>query len=104
MTHDRLREILTRRLKLRDAEFRLEGRGRVSGRVVSATFAGKGDSERQKLIWDALDAELGAASVREVGMLLAYTPDEWNLQLEGHATSPRRSALPKELGRKRKAS
>lgn len=92
MTHEQLKEILTRRLRLQDSEFNLEGRGRVSGRVVSATFAGKGDSQRQKMIWDALDAELGAASVREVGMLLAYTPDEWNLQLEGHSSSPRRSS------------
>ena len=91
MTHDHLKEILTRRLRLLHPEFRLEGRGRVSGRIVSATFAGKGDSERQKMIWDALDAELGPASVQQVGMLLAYTPDEWNLQLEGHV-SPRRTS------------
>ena len=35
------------------------------------------------MIWDALDEELGAASVKEVGMLLAYAPDEWDLPLEG---------------------
>jgi hypothetical protein len=43
------------------------------------------------LIWDALDEELGAASVKEVGMLLAYAPDEWDLPLEGtvaHGTIP----------------
>ena len=83
MSHDRLKEILTRRLRLKDPYFRLQGKGRVSGSVVSATFAGKGDSDRQKMIWDALDKELGAASVKEVGMLLAYTPQEWELPLEG---------------------
>jgi hypothetical protein len=31
------------------------------------------------MIWDAFEAELGAGSVLQVGMLLAYTPDEWNL-------------------------
>jgi acid stress-induced BolA-like protein IbaG/YrbA len=108
MTHERLKEILTRRLRLRDPQFRLEGKGRVSGRVVSSTFAGKGDSDRQKLIWDALDAELGPGSVKEVGMLLAYTPDEWDLQLEGHmsprrttpraATAMRKSAVRKKAG------
>src|SRR4051794_38515350 len=85
MSHDKLKEVLTRRLRLKDPYFRLEGRGRVSGSVVSATFAGKGDSDRQRMIWDALDEELGPASVREVGMLLAYTPDEWDLRLEGTA-------------------
>lgn len=104
MTHERLKEILTRRLRLRNPQFRLEGKGRVSGRLVSATFAGKGDSERQKMIWDALDAELGASSVREVGMLLVYTPEEWNLQLEGHvsrrrsSTSSRKPAVQKKAG------
>ena len=96
MSHDKLKEILTRRLKLKEPHFRLEGRGRVSGSIVSATFAGKGDSDRQRMIWEALDAELGAASVREVGMLLAYTPDEWDLPLEGMvARGTVRQAKPK---------
>ncbi len=83
MSHEKLKEILIRRLKLKDPHFRLEGKGRISGGLVSATFTGKGDHERQQMIWDALDEELGAASVKEVGMLLAYAPDEWNLRLEG---------------------
>ncbi len=83
MSHEKLKEILTRRLKLKSPQFRLEGRGRVSGRLVSPTFAGKKAHQRQQMIWDALDDELGPASVKEVGMLLAYAPDEWNLQLEG---------------------
>ena len=83
MSHEKLKEILTRRLKLKQPIFRLHGRGRVSGSLMSATFSGKGDSERQQMIWDALDEELGAASAKEVGMLLAYAPDEWDLPLEG---------------------
>ena len=31
MSHEKLKEILTRRLKLKDPQFRLEGRGRISG-------------------------------------------------------------------------
>ena len=58
------------------AKERLAG-GRFVGDIVSGSFKGKRDHERQKLIWDALDAELGAESVRLVGMLLAYTPQEW---------------------------
>src|SRR5438309_11758607 len=83
MSHEKLKEVLTRRLKLKNPIFRLQGRGRVSGSLMSATFLGKGDSQRQQMIWDALDAELGAASGKEVGMLLAYAPDEWGLPLEG---------------------
>jgi hypothetical protein len=49
------------------------------------------------MIWDALDAELGATSGKEVGMLLAYAPDEWDLPLEGTvaARSTGRQARPK---------
>ena len=83
MSHEKLKEILIRRLKLKDPQFRLEGRGRISGSLVSATFAGKRAHQRQQMIWDALDEELGAASTKEVGMLLAYAPDEWDLPLEG---------------------
>jgi acid stress-induced BolA-like protein IbaG/YrbA len=83
MSHEKLKEILTRRLKLKALQFRLEGRGRISGSLVSATFAGKPDHQRQQMIWDALDEELGAASMKEIGMLLAYAPDEWDLPLEG---------------------
>ena len=83
MSHEKLKGILIRRLKLKDPQFRLEGRGRISGSLVSPTFTGKKPHQRQQMIWDALDEELGAASVKEVGMLLAYAPDEWNLALEG---------------------
>ena len=85
MSHVKLKQILTRRLRLKDPRFHLEGRSRVSGSVVSETFAGKRDHQRQKMIWDALDEELGPSSVKAVGMLLAYTPDEWELPLQGMA-------------------
>jgi acid stress-induced BolA-like protein IbaG/YrbA len=87
MSHEELKEILTRRLKLKDPKFRLEGKGRISGSLVSATFKGKRAHQRQQMIWDALDEELGTASVKEVGMLLAYAPDEWDLPLEGTVAS-----------------
>lgn len=80
LTKENLEELLTRRLRLKNAEFYLEKVGnRLVGEIVSPTFRGKRDHERQSLIWDALDAELGADSTRRVGMLLAYTPEEWKL-------------------------
>lgn len=76
----RLQEILTDALKLRDPEFRLHSHGgRVSGSVVSASFRGKPDHKRQQMIWDALDDRLGDEAPRHVGMLLAYMPEERNL-------------------------
>ncbi len=83
LTKKKLEAILTRRLCLVDPEFRLEKASeRLIGNVISLTFKGKRDHERQKMIWDALEAEFGEESVLLVGMLLAYTPDEWNLDAD----------------------
>ena len=79
LTETRLAEILKRRLALKDPEFHFERvGGRIIGDIVSASFKGKRDHERQQLIWDVLEAEVGAESSL-VGMLLAYTPYEWDV-------------------------
>jgi hypothetical protein len=31
------------------------------------------------MIWDALQRALGSDAVRKVGMLLAFTPEEWDI-------------------------
>ena len=80
LTQARLAEILRKRLSLVDPQCHFERvDGRIIGDLVSPSFKGKRDHERQQLIWDALDAELGAEAASLVGMLLAYTPDEWNV-------------------------
>jgi acid stress-induced BolA-like protein IbaG/YrbA len=71
---------LTRRLNLQTPRFALESAGsRVSGSIISPSFRGMSDTERQRRIWDALDAEYGPESVQRAGTLLAFTPDEWDL-------------------------
>ncbi len=76
------------KLQLQDTTFMLEAAGgKVSGSVISASFAGSRDAERQRRIWDALDAEFGAASVQYVGAILAFTPDEWNLDDDAQSAS-----------------
>ena len=93
LTKDRLTQILVRALKPDEPDVRLEkAGGRFSGDVVSASFKGKRDHERQKMIWDALDAALGAESVQKVGLLLAYTPDEWEMGRSGTPESRKRKA------------
>ncbi len=82
----KLQQILTRRLGLNQPQFKLETIGnKVAGSIISDTFKGKSDRQRQHLIWGALDAELGAESVHQVGTLLAYTPEEWNVDLPSAA-------------------
>jgi acid stress-induced BolA-like protein IbaG/YrbA len=91
LTKSKLQSILTARLKLKDPQFVLEKNGaRIFGSVISSSFKGKGDLQRVRLIRDAVDAELGPDSNRLVGTLLAYTPEEWNVDLEGH-WMPRRA-------------
>lgn len=78
----KVRHLLTTRLKLKDPRFVLEKAGaRVSGSIISASFRGKSDIARQTMLWDALEAELGAGAAQTVGTLLAYTPEEWDLDL-----------------------
>ena len=75
-----VQQILTRRLRLREPRFLLRRVGnRVSGSIVSESFRGKGDFRRQEMIRDALDAATGGQSFSAVGTLLAYTPDEWDV-------------------------
>ncbi len=80
LTKSKLRDILTSGLSLANPRFILEKvGGRLVGNIISPSFKGKSDHERQKLIWDELDRQLGAESTVLVGMLLAYTPEEWNM-------------------------
>jgi acid stress-induced BolA-like protein IbaG/YrbA len=80
LTKADLERILTARLALKEPRFFLEKVGnRLVGNIISVTFKGKKDHDRQAMIWDALEEELGPESVMRVGMLLAYTPDEWDL-------------------------
>jgi len=72
--------LLTDKLKLHDPVFKLEPAGaKVNGSIISSTFRGLADSERQRRIWDVLDKEYGAESVSRVGSLLAFTLEEWNI-------------------------
>lgn len=83
LTQKKLRAELSDRLKLEDPEYYLEPTGKkISGNVVSDTFAGMDDLERQKRIWKALDDAFGEKSVQFVGNLFAYTRAEWYVTLE----------------------
>ena len=86
MSKVKLQQLLSRNLKLKQPIFRLEKMGaKLAGSIISETFRGKSDRQRQKMIWDTLAAELGASYVKEVGTLLAYTPAEWNIDLPAKA-------------------
>ena len=83
LTKKKLEEILTKRLRLSHPEFFLKKEGRrIFGSIVSSSFRGKDDLKRLSSIWDALESELGEAAPRQVGTLLAYTPDEWYIDQE----------------------
>jgi acid stress-induced BolA-like protein IbaG/YrbA len=49
--------------------------------VVSEAFRNKDASQRQKMVWDAIEAELGGEAPLEVGALLLYSPEEWDIDL-----------------------
>ena len=78
-----LQDVLTRRLNLQSPRFVLEPAGaKESGSIISPSFRSMRDSERQRRIWDALNDEYGAESVHRVGTLLAFTPEEWDIDAD----------------------
>ena len=86
MSKVKLQQLLERHLGLTQPIFKLEKIGsKVAGSIISATFRGKSSRVRQKMIWDALESELGDSAVNEAGTLLAYTPEEWNIELPAKA-------------------
>jgi len=79
MSKEKLKRLLTRRLGLASPRFLLEQEGdMIMGSVISETFAGSDDFARQVSIRSALRDELDRESQHQVGMILAYTPDEWD--------------------------
>jgi hypothetical protein len=80
ITTSSLKKLLTAELKLKSPEFHLSvGRaGLINGHIVSSTFKPMRARQRQGAIWDALEFTFGRdAARRQIGMLIAYTPDEW---------------------------
>ena len=78
LTKSKLKRIVTSGLHLEDVRYEwVESYGRISGHVISPAFRGVGYRERQKRIWDALEAELAPELLDLVGIILAYTPEEW---------------------------
>ena len=59
-------------------EFELEETpmGKVGGFIISPTFAGKSQIERQNLIWDYLDHELDKTQILHIVTLVTVTPEE----------------------------
>jgi len=76
-----LEDFLIAELNLVSPQFELERLpgGKISGSIISDSFNGMSDSQRQKEIWDALEKDLGNEATRKVGTLLAYTNTEWNV-------------------------
>jgi acid stress-induced BolA-like protein IbaG/YrbA len=75
----KVKAVLVSQLKLKDPLFRLEKWGdRINGSVISPSFKRKNDIKRQIMIRDALDKAFGSFAIKRVGMILAYTPDEWD--------------------------
>jgi acid stress-induced BolA-like protein IbaG/YrbA len=91
LTKIKLKKILTEKLALKDPRYLLETTGgRIVGDIISSSFKGKPDHERLDMIWDALEESLGKEATALVGMLLIYTPEEWNLGAEDKPKTTKR--------------
>ena len=94
MSKVKLQRLLARRLGLDAPKFVLEQDGdTVVGSVISKSFRGADDFERQTRIRATLREELDPNSLKQVGMIFAFTPEEWDFQAGDRAAkgaSPRR--------------
>jgi tRNA-dihydrouridine synthase len=61
-----------------DPEFDLEvtPTGKVGGFVVSPTFSGKTQLERQNMVWDYIDGHLDKDDILRIVSLVTVTPEE----------------------------
>lgn len=85
LSKKQLAKILTSSLHLADPQFVLETDGaKIYGSIISPTFRGKTDYRRQIMMLDALEEALGARYLQVIGMLLAFTPEEWNIDLDAY--------------------
>jgi len=50
--------------------------GKIGGVVVSKSFDGKSQIDRQNMIWDHLEKKLGKAKARKIIAVLTLTPAE----------------------------
>jgi acid stress-induced BolA-like protein IbaG/YrbA len=50
---------------------------RVKGVIISESFAGMDDADRQDHVWDILESKLSQTEQRRVLSLIAYTPEEY---------------------------
>ena len=64
--------------KIAEPEFDLEetSGGKVGGFIISATFVGKSQVERQNMLWDYLDDKLDKEQILHIVSLVTVTPDE----------------------------
>ena len=64
--------------RIQTPEFDLEKtrNGKVGGFIISPTFAGMPQIERQNMLWDYLDAHLDRDQLLHVVSLVTVTPDE----------------------------
>ena len=71
-------EAVLKSMGLENAEIQLEtnGAGKVGGYILSETFAGKSQLERQDMVWDFLGKRLTKQKQLKIISLLTLTPAE----------------------------
>lgn len=78
LTKNTLERILTSSLRSEDVRYEWrEGYGRISGHVITSVFQGMDYRERYKRVYDALKAELNDEALDQIGIILTFTPLEW---------------------------
>lgn len=83
----KLTKIIRSKLADGDADLETDSDGFVGGHVISSEFDGKEYAERRQRVRQVFndsvrEGHLTEAELKKVSLLLTYTPEEWNVDLE----------------------
>lgn len=65
--------------------------GKIGGVLITKTFTGMSQLDRQNTVWDHLEKELGKEKITRIVAVLTLTPDE----AEGAFSKPKRKTFKK---------
>jgi len=72
----RVEDVLTEAFPNAAIETQSGFQGRVHVRIISPEFNGKGERDKEQMVWDALKHGLKAGELRRVSLVLVFGMDE----------------------------
>jgi acid stress-induced BolA-like protein IbaG/YrbA len=56
--------------------------GYIVGHVISPEFEDVAYAKRRRMVWKLLEESLSPKELRQISVMLTYTPNEWGVELD----------------------